>query len=265
MTDEAPVTAETAPQPAAVAEAVSAVAPVPAETALPSEPVHPSETPTLLEKVQVKEPPKEEPKVEAKPPVEEVKPDADQPVEKVEAKPVEPAPVEYKYTLPETLKIDDAIKGELHSALDAFRNNPGEGVQGLVDLHNKQMQAFAQETLRNQIKTFNDTRQGWVKEVMADPVLGGAGHDTAMGVVARMRDRYASSDRPGTPGYKSDMDAFNQMLRITGVGEHPVFLKMLHRVGRDFDEPEAPLSTPRPPPDLGKRPPGRLRDIYKGS
>ena len=267
MTDTVAVPAEIAPQPPVVAvePAVSVASPpVPAETAAPPseskavEPIHPSETPTLLEKVQAKT---EEPK-----PIEAAKPEEKKP-EPVEAKPEPTAPtsVEYKYTLPETLKMDDALKGEVHAALDAFRTNPVDGVQSLIDLHAKQMQAFAQETLRNQIKTFNDTRQDWVKQVMADADLGGAGHDTAMGVVARMRDRYVSSHKPGTPGYAKDMDAFNAMLRVTGVGEHPIFLKLLHRVGRDFDEPEAPLSTPRPPPDLGKRPPGRLRDIYKGS
>jgi hypothetical protein len=258
MTDS-PSVAEVLPAPAVTVEpAVSAPVPPVAETVAltPEEPVHPVETPTLLEKVQAKEPPQ----VEAKPPTE--------PEPKVEAKP-EPqppvAPFEYKYTLPETLKMDDTLKGEVHAALDAFRTDPSAGAQGLIDLHNKQMQAFATETLRNQIKAFNETRAGWVKEVLADPDLGGAGHDTAMGVVARMRDRYVSDHKPGTPGYASDMAAFNTMLRITGVGEHPVFLKLLKRVGRDFDEPEAPQFTPRPPPDLGKRPPGRLRDIYKGS
>jgi hypothetical protein len=273
MTEEvAPPITEVSTAPVAVEPAVSAVIPVPAETAPASnEPTHPSETPTLLEKFPAKEakPEESKPPAEVKPPAETKPPTETKTEEKLGEAAKEPLaqPFEYKYTLPENLKMDDTLRGEVHAALDAFRTNPAEGVQGLIDFYHKQTQAFAEnyskESLKNQITVFNKTRADWVKEVMADPELGGAGHDTAMGVVARMRDRYVSSHKPGTPEYARDMSDFNTMLRMTGAGEHKALLRLLKNVGRDFDEPEAPLFTPSPPPDLGKRPPARLRDIYK--
>lgn len=253
--------------------AAGSVPPTPEPAAV----VHPADTPTLLETAQVKEPPKVEP-VE---PIKAVEPEPPKPVEAKPPEPsleppkpeptplVEPAPVEYKYVLPETLKMDEALRGEAHKAFDAFRANPTEGVQGLIDLHNKQLTSFVEDykkqAERHQIEAFNSTRAGWVKEVQSDPLIGGAGHETAMGVVARMRDKFVSDGKPGSDEYKSDMDSFNRMLRITGVGEHPAFLKFLYRVGNDFDEPTAPGPPGKPPPDIGKRPPGRLRDVYTRS
>jgi len=163
------------------------------------------------------------------------------------------APVEYKYTLPETIKMDDALKGEVHAAFDKFRANPGEGAQALVDLHDKQMREFAQFMASEQHRLFAETRQGWAKQVLSDPEIGGSGHQTAMGAIARMRDMLVPErERP----------AFEEFLRVTGAGDHPQFLKLLHQAARYYDEPTLPPPNPRPPPGNGSRPNRRLRDIY---
>lgn len=232
-----------------------------------SEPIHPADTPTFLETLKVTEPQKA-PEVEAKPPEpapSKTDTDGSSSIEAVvePAKPVEPpAPVEYKYTLPETLRMDDASRVETHAAFDAFRANPSSGAQGLIDLHNKQMLAYAKELSRQQIEIFNNTRAEWVKEIHSDPLIGGSGLETAKGVIARMRDKFVSDARPGTPQYETDMADFNRMLRITGVGEHPIFNKMLYRVGNVFDEPSVPSAPAKPPKDIGKPPVGRFRDVY---
>ena len=269
MTDEPNPSAVTPPP---SAEAVTGAAPPTPEVAapvLPVEPelVHPADTPTFLETLKVKEPPKEPVKEADKTTVDPAKPvEAAKLVDPAE-KPVEPpaapaASVEYKYTLPETLKMDDASRAETHAAFDAFRADPSTGAQGLIDLHNKQMQAYAKALERQQIEVFNNTRAQWVKEIHSDPLIGGAGLETAKGVIARMRDQFVSDAKPGTPQYESDMADFNRMLRITGVGEHPIFNKMLYRVGNVFDEPSVPSAPAKPPKDIGKPPAGRFRDVY---
>lgn len=203
--------------------------------------------------------PVEEPKTDAEPAaVEEVPPVDAEPAAALE-------PIDYfeKLSIPETLKLDDAMKGDVVKALDAFRADPVAGAQGLIDLHNRTMTDFAEHMGREQHRVWNETRQGWVKEVMADPVLGGAGFQTAMGKVAQARDVFVSAHKPGTPAYEADRASFDQMLSITGVGDHPAMLRFLHNAQRYVREAAPPPPDPKPPKDIGKAP-GRkgLGSIY---
>lgn len=183
--------------------------------------------------------------------------------EPAKTEPSEPAaaapalePVEYAYELPPTIQMDDATKGNFHAALDAFRTDPAKGAQGLIDLHNQTMQQYAEHLSAEQHRVFNETRKGWVTQVMSDEQLGGAGHQTAMGAIARMRDLLVPEDR---------REAFNEFLMTTGAGDHPEFLRLLHNAARHFDEAPLPPPDPRPAPNGGARPTGRLRDMYKSS
>lgn len=267
---QAAIPQESAPSPpVATAPAADLFGDAPAAIVAPVEvkpEPHPVEVPSLLETVGKKE----EPKVEAKP-ADAVKPvDAALEAKPVEAaapevKPVEPptAPekVEWKFELPPTLKADDARMGRFTGILDNILT-PKEGEtrvqagQRLLDLHNEAMTAYAEQTLANQIKAFNDTRAEWRKQVMADPKLGGSGHDTAMGAVARMRDLTISDAKPGTPQYETDAKEFNDFLRVTGAGDHPAYLRQLHRFARFLDEPPAPAAIGKPTPTNGIRPNG---------
>ncbi len=151
------------------------------------------------------------------------------------------------------MKMDDTLRGEVHKAFDNFRANPAEGAQELVNLHEKQMRDYAQFLASEQHRVFAETRQSWAKQVLSDPEIGGSGHQTAMGAIARMRDLLVSEgDRP----------KFEEFLRVTGAGDHPQFLKLLHQAARYYDEPTLPPPNPRPPPGNGARPTRRLRDTY---
>ena len=151
-----------------VEAAAAAQTAAPAEASLvggASAPIDPAEVPTLLEehgaaKIAAEpakpaaeagkepgtaaEPKPAEPTKPADGKAAETKPAEAKPAE-AEAKPTEPIkpePVEYKYTVPEVIKLDDARKAELHAALDEFRANPAEGAQKLLDLHAGAMKAF---------------------------------------------------------------------------------------------------------------------------
>lgn len=250
---------------AAVTEPVVPAAPEPAAAPV-TEPVVPepvktvAETPTLLEEIADADKPKEAAKVEAKPedakpgevkPAEvkpvEVKPEekpAEKPVEVKPAEPVKPEPIAYEYALPETIKMDDTLKGEFHSALDAFRADPLKGAQPLVELHNKAMTDYANHLAQEQQKAFADTRKGWRTDVMADEQLGGSGYQTTMKAIARMRDLAVP---------EKDRASFNEFLRITGAGDHPAFLRMVHNFARHFDEPSSDVATGKPSPENGRQ------------
>lgn len=282
-----PVAASPAAAPAAAVPAVEA-APAPAapEAApAPAVPAVPEREPSLLEVFDAEQAAKAKP-VEPEKPAAEAKPDGEKPAEPAkpaaeakpdekpaEAKPAEaapaepekaaaPEPVAYEYTLPETIKLDDTQRTELHTALDTFRADPAKGVQTLIDLHAKTMQDYANSLYGEQVKAFNETRKGWRTQVMADEELGGAGHDTSMGAVARMRDLLLANGRTPAEAERNRQE-FDDFLKTTGAGDHPAFLRMLHAAARIFDEAPMPPPGPRPPPNLGA-PKGRgLRAMYK--
>lgn len=206
----------------------------------------------------------EKPAAELKPP-EVAKPEGEAKPAEV-AKPEPLVAVDYKYELPPTLKLDDALKGELHGALDAFRADPAQGVQPLIDLHNKVVSDLvtqhAETTLRDQHKSFNDTRTQWNKDWAADEQIGGAGYQTALRAVARMRDQFVSAELPGTPKYDADRKSFEEFLRVTGAGDHPAFGRFLHNVARAFDEPALPPTNGKPAPSNGMKPGSRRERMY---
>lgn len=282
MADEvvpvAPVAAPIAEAAPVAAPAVVAEAPAVVEAPPAAEPA-PAEVPSLIEGMgdqpKVEEAPKTEeaPKEGDQPPAAEPTKEADaepkkddqpKPADapkegepKVDAAPVEPAkpePVEYAYQVPEVITMDDAQKGEFHGILDEFRANPKEGAQKLLDLHAKSLQSYHEETLRNQIKTFNATRREWQIAADSDPEIGGPAKDTARAAIARVRDAVISTAKPGTPQYAADKTAFDQFCRVTGAGDNPVMLKMFHRMARFLDEPTPPPPGGKPPASNGANP-----------
>ena len=245
----APVAAVVAAEPAAAAVEAPVAAPAAPSAAEPPKPV---DIPSLLDEVG-KEPPKEVAAAEAPKPGEEAKPaeaakpgEPEKPKEGEAAKSSEVvaeapklAAVEYKWDAPETIKFDDAIKGEVSTALDAFRTDP-TNPRPLFDQAEKMMQRYAAQVSQDQFKVFNETRKNWRTEIMADPEVGGAGYQTSMGAVARVRDAVVSNAKAGTPQHAADIKAFDEFCRVTGAGDHPVLVKMFKRMARFMDEPAPP-------------------------
>ena len=267
-------------EPAAPAPAVEAPVAAPAvepAAAAPEAPKHPHEIPTLLEtfKAPGTEPAKaaekvaEAPVVEAKPadakPAEvkpetkvEAKPDAEKPATEEKAAEAEPeSPVEYKFEFPDHVKPQDEKVAAFTEFAREHKLTP-EAAQKAVGYFNEAATAFVQEQAAKQVQVWNDTRAGWRKDVLADPMIGGAGHMHAMGVVARVRDMTISDAQPGTPQYEKDAKEVDDFLRTTGAGDHPAFLKMLYRAGARLDEPKQPHIPPQPPKNNGKRPSNSL-------
>jgi hypothetical protein len=243
----APVVAETPAAPeAVVVEPVAPTEPALAEAQKEPGVKHPADIPTLLESVGKEE-----------------KPDAPADATTEAEKPAEPvAPQDYTLNIPEYLDAKDERFGEFRTILGEH-HIPQEIGQKLLDMHATAVQAYQTTEMDRQIAAFNGMRSQWVNEVKADPQIGGAGHQTAMSAVARVRDLGVSSARAGSDEYNADVAAFDQMLRVTGVGDHPAFLKMLHNIARYVDEPSLPPANPKPSPNNGKPPRGnKLATLY---
>lgn len=236
---------------AAVDKAAAETGTKAAEPAKPAEPAAPA-----VEKVDAVAAAKEtKPAAEAKP-VEAAKPaEAVKPAVPAAA----PEPIKYDFKMPETMagtKADDpgiqAFTGVLNEA-----KAPPEVGQKLLDMHADRMMAFAQQMRDEQFKVFNQTREDWAKEVKSDPEIGGAGYQTAMGAIARMRDLFVSSHPTTSPEYQKDRASFEQFLRVTGAGDHPAFLRFAHNVAASFDEPALPPPGAKPVANNGQAPGGR--------
>jgi hypothetical protein len=161
--------------------------------------------------------------------------EGEKPLAEVEVRTYEP------FTLPDGVTAEE-------KQLDAFRhiaaahNLDQAAAQGFLDLHIATIQRLQEEAAADQQRVFADTRKGWVVEVKSDPEVGGAGHQTAMMAVARMRDLFVPEGR---------RQKFNEMLSVTGVGDNLEFIRMLHTAARYYDEPAAPPMPARPVPDRG--------------
>src|SRR5208282_5188354 len=171
--------------------------------------------------------------------VEPAKPDAAAPAPDdgakppAEAAPVVPAPVlepiTYAFEFPANLKADDPKIAEYTSILGEARIAPEVG-QKILNMYGEAAQAYATHIANEQQRIFAETRRNWNKERLADPEFGGSGHETASGAIARMRDQFVPD---------KDAAAFNEMLRVTGAGDHPAFWRLLYRVANAFDEPSS--------------------------
>lgn len=253
----APVPAVDVPAAAPVVVEPAAPAPEPAPAAEPApapaaEKVDAHATETLLEGAG-KEPAAAEPAKAAEP----APADHPKPADAGEAKPAEPAPAPvapvYDLKLPEGITAAPEAMSAFTEMLGTNKIAPEVG-QAFLDRHVAEMTRYADHLAQEQHKAFSDTRAQWREQVTSDPEIGGAGHKTAMTAIATVRDALVP---------KSEAAAFNEFLRVTGAGDNPQFLKMMHRAAKLLNEPGAPAQQGNPSPTNGQRPGGRgLKSIY---
>lgn len=228
--------------------------------------------PTLLELTPspgADEPAAAEPVVEPVAPVVEPAPDAPiVPVVEPAPEPATPELIAYpEWKMPDGVTADKDKIAKFNDILGGARVSPEVG-QALLDHHVATIQQIktqlAEHASSEQFRIWGETQKNWVNEARADPEIGGSGFDTSMGAIARVRDALVSTSRPGTPQYAKDEAAFNQFLAVTGAGNHPQFLKMLHRASKFVDEPGMGPSSIKPPANMGEKPKS-LRDVYKAN
>lgn len=178
---------------------------------------------------------------------------------KEESPPKEPEPFKF-----EELQIPDGFakrfdipEAEVATRIGEFNDillrdvNPNVRRTELLNLHAKAMQEFADKHAKAQQNAWNEYNASQVKRTMGDEELGGAGHRTAMGAVARVRDELT---RDYTAAQKQEL---NEFLTVTGAGSHPAFLRFAHRVARYLDEPQIPNQPAQPTKENGIRETGK--------
>jgi hypothetical protein len=271
LTQAAPFAAPSlAPADTSFASALTS-APVDTNSVAPVEPVatsvetkieNPADTPTFLETLKSK--PAEstsdaptDPIKDAAAKSETIDAKPTEPTESTEAKPTEPVvedpPVQYDFKFADVVTPDTEKVAAWTELARAMKASP-EQAQQAVDMFNDAAQKFVEHQQQEQMRVWNDTRKSWRTECMADPVIGGNNWNEAQGAIARIRDQFVSDYKPTDPRYAKDMAAFDEFLRVTGGGDHPVLNKFLYRVATAFDEPKTPSTVLKPSPNASKKP-----------
>jgi hypothetical protein len=169
------------------------------------------------------DPPKDPPADPAKPPEPQ--------------KPPEPVkPEDYKIEgLPETIKADDPmVKAFLDGAADAGLTN--EAVNKVLG----KIAPLVAAELEAPAKTWLDMNAKWQAAVKADPEFGGVNFDANVQRVA------SAINLVSTP---EQARAIDEALKITGAGNNPALVGLLHRMSVRLTEPAKPVGgTPTPVP-----------------
>jgi len=176
-------------------------------------------------------------------PTEEIKKEALQ--EEVKP-PLEPMKYE-DFKVPENLgdgiKIDKDQVNEYTKIIGEYRV-PQEAAQKLMDMYLNGVKTVQDRMVQTQWDVFNNIQTEWRNQVLSDPIIGGAGHDTAMQKIASVRNMLVPRER---------MKAFNEFLNITGAGNHPEFIHMMYRASKILDTPEPPKSQANPVHERGPK------------
>jgi hypothetical protein len=168
-----------------------------------------------------------------------------------EPKPLEPMVYE-EFKAPEGVKIDKEKVEQFTKAIGEHRL-PQEVAQKLFDMHVAEISSITQKAHADQWDVYNQTRKEWRNRVLSDPEIGGSGHQTAMKIIAEGRNHIVP---------ESERAEFNEMLNITGVGDHPALLKAFYRAGKILQAPETLQVPIKPSPDRGEKPQTKYANIY---
>lgn len=142
------------------------------------------------------------------------------PEAKVEAKPDSgKAPEAYEpFKLPEGIELKD---DQLAAAQTIFKelNLDQASAQRLVDFHAAQMKAIASAPDTG----FDALTAEWKTKAEADPEIGSFDGAKALGIKANIAK---GLDALGDPAMVKD---FKQAMNLTGIGNHPAFIKALNK------------------------------------
>lgn len=166
-----------------------------------------------------------------------------------------PEPLVYEApTLPDGV----ALNGDRIALFDGIIGEhqvPPEARQQLVDLYVEERRGWEQDALKSQHQAFAKTRKTWREQIEGDEELGGSGMDTTQAAAINMINEFVA------PAHR---DAFDQMLVVTGAGDHPEMVRFLANVSKKFGVAPVPVVPNGPAPDRGggAGKGRRMRDMY---
>lgn len=148
----------------------------------------------------------------------------------------EPAAPTYEpWKLPDGLALAEAQSSALGNIFGKYGLTQEAG-QELVDFAGTILADRQQQMLQDQHDTFLETRRKWANQTERE--LGNRYNTVTADARAAMELAVPAKER----------EAFTHMLRITGAGDHPLFIKAWGALGKKLREARAPGPlTPTPP------------------
>lgn len=139
-------------------------------------------------------------------------------------------PIVYKdFSLPKDVKLDAAKLSDITKQFATDKLSQDQA-QKYIDLH----VAAVQESVKANIKAFNDMQTEWVSKIKADPQIGGANFDSkTVPAIAKAIDTFCTDD--------ASRKEFREAVSLTGIGNHPAYVKFMARIGAAVSEGQ-PLS-----------------------
>lgn len=133
------------------------------------------------------------------------------------AKPAAEAEIVYEFTAPEGVTLDKA-RVESFTALAKELKLPADKAQAMVDL------VTQVEVQRHQ--EHDELKAKWADEIANDKVLGGD----------KLQETLATATKVYSLLPAEEAESFKQLLNLSGFGNHPSMVRLLHAVGTALSE-----------------------------
>lgn len=155
----------------------------------------------------------------------------------------EAPPIVYEpWTLPEGMTLDDAAVKPFNDLLVEAKVSQEVG-QRLVDMHLAEVARLHEIVTEQNRQSWTEARTKWIDAVKADPEIGGARFETAMHLCGDIIEQFG--------GTREQQDELRQVLAMTGAGDHPAMIRLIHNVGKVLRPPQ-PVMANRPPLALSR-------------
>ena len=160
------------------------------------------------------------------------------------------------FKLPDGVKLNDE---QLTKATELFKGLSLDqaGAQSLIDFHTAELARVAKATEDASDASFRDTVEGWGTALKADPEIG-TKLATVKQNLGRAYDVLINAVPEKAAETRALVNEFKTTLDLTGIGNHPAFVKVFNRLAQMVIEPgHVPGKNPAPAPgaDTATHPP----------
>lgn len=150
----------------------------------------------------------------------------------------EPQAVDYTWTVPEGIKLDDARTTEFKGIL-AEHHAPAELAPKLMDMYVAEATRLTGEIRQQQQDAWEQYQERQLAAFRADPDVGGNRQDTSLGIAKGLIEQFG-----GTP---DQVQALIKDLTYTGMGNNANIVRLLNNIDRVLAEGSlVPAPTPSP-------------------
>lgn len=118
------------------------------------------------------------------------------------------------FTLPEGVVLDEELMTEFLPFAQELKLDQ-EGAQKFIDMGSK----IAQKMQQQQLDAWQEQLAGWTEQTRNDAELGGKNLANTLAVARTALESFASPE-------------FNELLKASGIGNHPEMIRFAHRIGK---------------------------------